>query len=235
MSETIDTDGANAPETSPPTGHIHNMGYVDLRSAKTPDDLKYIASIKNVGCVLVLEHLATALASIPMENVGTVVPVPEGDNIKIQVGQVHLTGESLAAGNPEDILFVVGQMFISTPVASVGYKELWVHGQIMALRGSEGPIGAKLGKLTGQTMYLPAKSRTVMGELSISKAFLEFLPEPEALIIMGELNIEDDVTVELLQSKIPEIVLMGEISTPRHLLALVQVITREKMGEINAR
>jgi hypothetical protein len=73
-----------------------------------------------------------------------------------------------------------------------------------------------------------------MGEETIGREFLELLPAPRALVVMGQLTFGEDVTVDLLKAKIPEIVLMGTIRTPPALLPLVQVLTIEKMGEIHA-
>ena len=49
---------------------------------------------------------------------------------------------------------------------------------------------------------------------------------------MGKLQFEADVPKELVRQKIPEIVLMGTIEAPRHLVPLLQVLTKSKMGEI---
>jgi hypothetical protein len=223
MSETVET------------GHIHNVDFLDLSSAKTTDDLAGITRISNVDCILIPEHLMTALTRIPMDNVDAVIPMPAGENVQLRVGQVWMTGEALAAGGAEDSLFVAGQLLITTPVTSVGYREIRVHGQVMAPRGSEAALGAKLGRLTGQILYLPVKARTIMAEESIGKAFLDLLPEPTALVVFGGLTIEDDVTVELLQSKVSEIVLFGQINAPRPLVPLVQVLTTQHLGQITGR
>jgi hypothetical protein len=138
-------------------------------------------------------------------------------------------------GKSEDILVIIGQVFITTPVTSVGYKEIWMHGQLFALRGSEGTLGAKITRMNGQTFYMPAEARTFMGEENIGREFLDLLPEPKALVIMGSITFEDDVTVELLKAKVPEIVLMGEIKAPAALIPMLQVLTVEKMGQIVAK
>ncbi|MEZ4663003.1 MAG: hypothetical protein R2911_36100 [Caldilineaceae bacterium] len=46
-------------------------------------------------------------------------------------------------------------------------------------------------------------------------------------------NIEPDVTVELLRSKVTEIVLNGILEGPKELVPLLQVLTVEKNGMIN--
>lgn len=214
------------------SGHIENVGMLDLRSAKTPEDLAYIKQIMNVGTILIPEHLTGTLARIPMKNVGGMVSIPEGEKITMQVGQVRMGGEGFAKGDPETTLFIVGQLFVTSPVSSVGYKEVWVHGQAFALRGSEDTFGAKLGRVEGQVFYLPAEARIITGEETIDNEFLELLPKPCALVVMGEIFFTEDVTKDLLKSKILEIVLMGCIVAPQPILSLVKVLTVERMGEV---
>ena len=214
-------------------GVIKDVGMLDLRYAKSPEDLAHIRKIVDVGCVLVPEHLAGVLAGISMSDVGSVVPIPVGDNVNCMTGQVRLTGSMLESGDAETILVIVGQAFITGEIKSVGYKELRVHGQLFAPRSGQEVISAKLAQLTGQNFYLPTDARMIMGEESIGAEFLELLDAPTAFVVMGELNFESDVTRELLKAKITEIVLMGEIHAPKALIPLLQVITKEKMGEIS--
>lgn len=213
-------------------GRIGNVGLLDLRSAKTPEDLAYIKQITNVGTILIPEHLTGVLARVPMKNVGGVVGLPEGEKITMQTGQVRMGGEGFARGDAETILFIVGQLFVASPVASVGYKEVWVHGQVFAPRGSEDTLGAKLGRVQGQVLYLPGEARIITGSELIDAEYLELLPRPCAIVAMGELRFAEDVTKDLLKSKILEIVLMGTMAAPQSLLPLLRVLTPERMGEI---
>jgi hypothetical protein len=217
------------------SGHIEDIGMLDLRWAKSAEDLAQIVSMEDVGLVLVPEHLAGALTRVSMEDVGTIVPVPTGDNVNVMTGQIKLTGEMLAGGNPEGILVLVGHVHISTPVQTVGYKEIRVYGQLFAPRGSEGAISAKLTQFNGQMYYLPPNARTMTGNNAIGAAFLDLLPEPIALVVMDNLDFEPDVTVEALKVRVKEIVLLGNINAPKAILPLVQVLTVEKLGEIRER
>ena len=223
-------------ETEQPTAkkQIHNIGFLDLRSYKTAEDLGNIASIHNVGVVLVPESLAGALSKIEMSDIGSVVSIPDGENVACMMGQTKLTGEALEKGNAESILVLVGQTFITSACQSVGYKEIRVHGQLFATCGSEAAIGAKLTHLSGQNFYLPENPRFVMGDLDITAEYLQLLPGSTPFVVMGSLSFDEDVSVELVKSKISEIVLMGEIQAPKRLLALLEVLTSEKMGTIRA-
>lgn len=102
----------------------------------------------------------------------------------------------------------------------------------MAPRESQGVISAKLTRMDGQTLYLPAEARIFMGDETLEREFLELLPKPQCIVMMGCLTVNEDVTVELLKEKVPEIVLMGEIRAPAHLIPILKVLTVEKMGDI---
>jgi hypothetical protein len=230
---------ANEEETQEPEvvqadeqGVISDVGMLDLRYAKVPEDLAHIRAIKDVGLVLVPEHLAGVLAGISISDVGGVVPIPQDGEVKCLIGQSRITGAMLEAGDPEAILVIAGQAFITGEVKSVGYKEIRVFGQLFAPRSGEAAISAKLAQLNGQNFFLPSDARMFMGEETIGKEFLELLDAPTALVVMGSLTFGSDVTRELLKDKITEIVLMGTIRAQAELVALLQVLTKEKMGEI---
>jgi len=230
MSESILSE---APvETSIPGGEIREMGILNLLAAKTADDLQGIRSISQIGVILIPEHLAVDLMKVPMHEVGTIAAIPVSDAIHLQVGQFSVPGEALAAGDPEKILVVVGQFFITSAVTTVGWKGIHATGQIIATRGSESVLMAKLMHIQGQIIYCPANPRVIMGTESYGSEFLELLDEPVPLVIMGSLTIEQDVSVGLMKSKISEIMLMGELRVSRTLLPLAQLLTKDKMGEI---
>lgn len=215
---------------------IKNVAILDLTWAKTPENLSGITKISGVAVVIVNANLAEALYRIPMKDVADIAVVPEGVRPSIMTGQVKMTGEALAEGSPEILLIVTGQIFITTKVQEIGYREIWLTGQVIAPRGSEGAISKKFTKLTGQAFYYPEGSRLVMMVSETwDRAFIELLPEQTPYtIMMGNVVIEDDVTIELLKSKISSIALMmGNIKARKELLPVVQLLTVENsMGNI---
>lgn len=216
-------------------GHIENMGVLNLLSAKTADDFDGISHIENVGCILIPEHLTTAFMKLSMENVGSVVPVPQDGKVNVVAGQARFTGEALAQGDPDTMLVVAGQMVITTVVTSVGFRGLHIAGQLLAPVGSEAALLSGIGNLTGQAVYYKPGARMFMGHEKLGREFLELIDEPIALMITGHLEFEDDVTPDLLRAKISEIALCGHLEVPRHLLAMAQLLTTDKSGQISAR
>ncbi|MDR3690409.1 MAG: hypothetical protein P4L46_13595 [Fimbriimonas sp.] len=225
-----DSDNGNANSQ----GVIKDVGMLDLRYAKTPEDLAHIRKIKDVGVVLVPEHLAGVLSRISMSDIGGVVPIPQDGSANCLTGQIQVSAEMLKAGDPDTILIIVGQAFISGEVTSVGYKEIRVFGQMFAPRSSQEVISCKLTHMTGQNFFLPNNPRIFMGTESIGSEFLSLLDEPCPIVVMGTMTFERDVTKELLREKVSEIVLMGTIEAPSHLVPTLQILTKEKLGTITA-
>jgi len=217
------------------SGEISDMGMLDLSSAKTPEDLAYIKSLHDIGAILIPEHLTAALAGVEMHDVGAVIPIASGDNVNMITGQTKLTGESLAAGDPETVLVIAGQVIVTTRVDKVGYKAIQIVGQVLAPRGSETALASKVTRLAGQLVYYPQGARFFIGDDTVTGEFLEMLQGPTSFLVMGHLNLNDDISADLLREKVSEIALMGALSVPRHLAALTQFLTVEKMGDIQVR
>lgn len=218
-----------------PRGHIEDMGVLNLLAAKSAEDFAGIASIEDVGVVLVPWSLAMAAARIPMEDVGVLVPVPEGEDVTVITGQTTTTGDALAAGDPQRHLLIVGQVFIETVVTSVGYKGIQVVGQLFAPRGSETALGAALRDVTGQVLYTPPGARFIFDTDSYGREFFEALPQQTPLVVLGTLTLESDVDAALLRRVVPEIVLFGTVIAPRALLPTLQVLTPQKFGSLVAK
>ena len=138
------------------TGEIKSVGLLNLTGMKSPEDLDRITAISSVGLVLVPQSLAPKLATIPTASTGGTIIVPDGQRLNVLTGQTTMTGEALAGPAGEDAaLVVVGQLVVTSPVEKVGYQQLIVAGQVIAPRGSEGALGARIGQLLGQTLYYP--------------------------------------------------------------------------------
>jgi len=218
-----------------PKGIVRHVGVLNLLAARSPEDLQAITSIEQVGVVLVPETLGAAIVGIPMEHVGAVVPVPVEGKYNLISGQTSLTGEALAAGDPDTVLIVAGQVVITTPVGQVGYKQIHIAGQVMAPRGSEAALTSAIKSLLGQVFYYPVGARFVMGDESFGRDYLQYLPGPTPHVVMGQMILEDSVSADLLREKIPEIVIFGEVQAPKALVPLLQVLSPERMGEICGR
>jgi hypothetical protein len=218
------------------TGTIQDVGILDLTGMKSPEELAGIQTIQDVGVILVPEPLMQALTRIKVQDIGSTIAIPEGENVRVHTGQVKLTGEALASPVGDDeVLVVAGQLHITTPVSQVGFGKLIVVGQIFAPRGSEDALATGITQLIGQVIYYPEGARFFYGKDWFGKAFFEFLDGPTALVLVGKFTVDREVPVELLREKVSEIVLVGKLQTSRELAPILQILTTEKQGEIVAR
>lgn len=218
----------------PLQGGIENTGYVDLTGIADPKELEGITQIANTGVVLVREDMASAVAKIPMRNVGQVVSVPAGKRVSIRAGIVQMSGAALenADGDAGDILVLVGQTVINGVPAKVGY-ELVVVGMVILPFEAQDMITRAITKFAGQAMPYRGKTvRTFTSDVTFDREFLELLPDETALLLMSDATIESDVTKELLQAKVSDILHMSDLYVPKHLRAMVQVLATTSMGEI---
>jgi hypothetical protein len=214
-------------------GEITGMGLLDLSAMTSPEDLAAVTGIHKVGGILVPEALLPRLMGIPMSAVGTIVPVPAGERVRVLTGQAKLTGEALASpGGDGEILLVVGQLIVTTPVERVGYQGLHVYGQLIAPKGSETAIGSALRRLNGQTIYYTGEPRLFIGNNSLGRGFFEALEQPVSLMLMGSHVLEGDVSADLLKEKVSQLILAGTLRAPRALVPLLQARCELMAGTI---
>ncbi|MCX6049485.1 MAG: hypothetical protein NT075_30670 [Chloroflexi bacterium] len=187
-----------------------------------------------IGPVIAPYGSETALGAGITKLQGPMLFYPSGAGVKIQEGQVKLSGKALANanGDPEDVLVIIGHGAITSPVEKVGYKQIVVLGQLVAPRESQAELEDYL-TVTGQASWYSGVPRLFNGNESFAAAFFEFLNEPITLIINGIAVIEADVTVELLRAKVTEIVLNGMLEGPKQLVPVLQALTIEKNGTIS--
>lgn len=225
-------------ESQPAQGRvIENVGLLDWRAFTDKSDLEGIAALRNVGTVLVPESLMSAVSALPMVNVGAILPLPTGVKVSMQAGQNRYSGEAIADGAEDTILVIMGQMLITSPVTKVGFKEIRVMGQLVAPRGSEAALSGKLASMLGQAIYYPwlgegVELRTVTGDERIGREYLEVLPGPIVLLAVGDITFEEGISPELLRSKMPAMVLVGDIMAPRELLPTIQALASERTGDL---
>lgn len=217
---------------------LENMGVLDL-SGKKSSDLSGISLIQNIGVILAPHSLTDALLHIPQRNIGTTVMLPDTQaKIKILSGQLTLSGEVFAnnSGSSDEILVIVGQVIITSPIEKVGYNEVIVAGQLIAHKKNEAALTSALSRMSGQIAYYNADTpRLFMGSDKFSKEFFELVEDKMAMIIVGNCEIESDVEISLIKQKISEVVLIGELSAPKALLPLLQMLTVTKLGKISVR
>ena len=160
-------------QTEEQTGVMRNMAVLDLTGMSSADELASIARIESISLVLVPESLSGALARIPMKDVASVVPVPDGADVRVHTGSAVFGGEALAdPGGDNVVLVVTGTLALTSPVEKVGYRQVIVTGMVLAPHGSEGALAAGLTKVTGSVQYYDhvegQRFRNLSGQTKVS-------------------------------------------------------------------
>jgi hypothetical protein len=78
-------------------GEIQGVEMLDLTPMTSAEDLAGITRISGAGIVLAPESLMPAVLGIPMDDVGMVVPVPAGAEVRKHTGSLVTGGEALTA------------------------------------------------------------------------------------------------------------------------------------------
>lgn len=187
--------------TTTDDGVFKNMPVLDLSHAAEPGDLAHIRAIEDVAVVVVPEHLAHELAAASLRNVATVVKVGKGAHVHAHTGSLMIGGDGLADPDGDnEVLLVTGVLIVTSPVRSVGFRQVHVTGMVLAPRGSESALGAGLTSVTGSVVYYrlgeAQEFRQLSGDVRLSGAAIanphgspdDVLITGGRLVITGEVS-----------------------------------------------
>ena len=191
-----------------------------------------------VGSVLAPRGSEQALGQALAGGTGAVTyyPYTDGQEVKMLSGQVRLSPAVLAnaAGRPDDILVVAGQIVVTGEVATVGYRTVLAAGQFAAPAASRDVLEPAI-QIQGQAAWFQgANPRIFNGDARLGPDFLRLLDEPTALVVLGDLDIEEGVTEDGLREKISALTVFGDVVAPAGLIGMVQVLAAEVFGDIEA-
>jgi hypothetical protein len=160
----------------------------------------------------------------------------EGQDISVSTGQVRLSGALLANSSvrPDDVLIAAGQVVVSGPVPAVGYGQVLVLGQFVAPEESRSVLEPVL-RVHGQSgWYRGADPRIVLSDMEVGPDFFRLLDEPVSLVVLGDLTVGADVTMDEVRAKIASLVVFGDVTAPAGVVAVFQVLATDVYGDIRA-
>ena len=159
----------------------------------------------------------------------------EGQKVRVFQGQTRLRGETLAnaGGQASDIAIVAGQLVLTSPVATLGYQQVVVAGQLAAPEESMDSLEPAL-HVVGQVVWYSGTARAFAGQERFDRGFFELLDEPITLVLSGAFDIGPDVPPELVREKVRAIALSGALRAPRAVVPVLQLLATQKQGVIKA-
>jgi hypothetical protein len=158
----------------------------------------------------------------------------DGQQVKVLSGQIRLSPAMLAntAGRPDDILVVAGQVVVTGDVTSVGYGMTIIAGQLAAPAASRDVLEPAIQTQGQVTWYEGDNPRVFNGDASVGPDFLRLLAARTALVVLGDLTIEEKVTEAALQEKVAGLAVFGDVIAPAGLIGVVQFLATDVFGDI---
>lgn len=205
------------------TGVIENVPVVDFTHASWAEQLDRITRIADVAAVVVPDNLAHLLVNVEMQNVGAVIPVPPDAHVRVLTGAMVMGGEALTDPGDNEVLVVIGSLILTTPVTSVGFREMFVTGMVLAPHGSEAALGAGLTRVTGSVSYFRYAAnqevKLLTGELTLRGETLANTggSPDDILVLAGQVTIAGPVAAVGFQ----RIYFGGQLILPRESEALL--------------
>lgn len=148
-------------------GEIEKVEVLNLTPLTSAEELHEITAIRKVETLIVPDSLAAELAAIPLEQVETVIRVPDGATVRTLTGSVTMSGDAFAgSGRDNEVLVVTGSLLITSPVTTVGYREIVTTGLVLAPHGSEAVLGSALSQASGAVSYYTHAENQEIKDLS---------------------------------------------------------------------
>lgn len=192
-----------------------------------------------VGSVFAPRGSEATLGPVLAGGTGVVSYYPSADwqDIKVLSGQVRLSGAMLAnsAGQADDVLIVAGQVVITGEVTTVGYRQVFIAGQMAAPAASRDVIEPRF-QVQGQAgWYRGDDPRVFYDDTSLGPDFFRLLDHPPvSLVMLGNLTITAGVTEAMLREKISGISVFGDAAAPAGLVGVLQALATDAFGAIRA-
>jgi hypothetical protein len=192
--------------------------------------------INVVGSLIAPRGSESALGAVLGDITGAVAyyRYVEGQQVKVQSGQVRLSGAALAnmAGEPSDILVASGQVIITGEVGEIGYSQLFLSGQVIAPETAQARLEPRLDVQGQVVWYRSGDPRMFMDEVELGADFFRLLDHKITLLVFGDLTISAGVTAELLMEKVADLVLFGDAVAPAEAVPALQVLATSEFGRI---
>ncbi len=119
-------------------------------------------------------------------------------------GQVRLSGAMLAnpAGQADDMLIAAGQVVVSGEVATVGYRQVIIAGQLAAPAGSRDVIEPRTQVQGQAAWYRGDDPRVFYDDMALGPDFFRVLDHPVSLVVLADLTITAGVTEAMMREKV---------------------------------
>lgn len=196
---------------------IMNQATLDLRNFSA-DAIKKIKSITNVATVIlpkdVTPEFSEAYAAVKKRNIADEISVP--GNACFYNGEVTLTQNDVT----KDSLIVCNGMAIVKDIPEEMNIKIIVNGMLIKFSNA----WVEIVKINGSKYEIDADAKLIKSipQLCIDKNFLNNLSEKTAIIACAKIEIDEEITEEMLRSKGIKFYSVAQISAAKELHGYIQ-------------
>lgn len=183
-----------------------------------------LAGIIVTGSVLAPEGSeALAAALTRLTGVYSTFPYREGQHIDERTGTIELGAAALAnrEGTQDDILLINGTLTVREEIAELGYARLVVVGVVIAPRAAQALLEPRV--TARSAIWYTAPPKVFVGNTTLSRIFFQLLEEPVTLVLVGNVTIDEDVTLDDVKPVAAAVYSTGNLRAPKDVLSLFQV------------
>ncbi|MGI5895534.1 MAG: hypothetical protein ACOX6U_01130 [Oscillospiraceae bacterium] len=185
---------------------LKDVGYVDLRSYKTPEAFRAIERIENVGLLIVPSDVPAeveeAIAGIQKVAVGAVQPVPSNAKIIMMNGAEELTAASFGFGDGEDVYYLINGAAALREFPADFHPLVIFNGLLLVHESFRKTPALRFIARNGLVQYGDFDCcKFYENTLELDRGVLSFLPEKTALVAVNSIVVAEDVDADLLAQK----------------------------------
>ncbi|MBD8069531.1 hypothetical protein [Bacillus sp. PS06] len=196
---------------------IGNVGLLNIVNA-TPESIKGIESIGNVGMVLYSKDTAPLLSQLNIGNIGGSAEIPEG--YSLLNSNITIDHSYLESISEPTFLFISGDVTFEKNLQGTALNkelQLIISGNVFVPAHLSGAVNIVIKNCLGNIItYENSLPRYENGAFTLTNSFLFSLNEPQWLVVNGLLKVEDSLDLELFEVKITKLEVNGKISLYQH-------------------
>lgn len=191
---------------------VTNIGLLDVRNIKK-DLAEKIKKISNIGLLIESDESQELLQNCKKSNVGTTLKLSGEINTIKQNGDIELDREYLEGILEPVIILVNGNLTIKEDVDSKLINDriysVVINGTLICRKNLLGSIQSK-GIVNGDVLGYKKGYNFISENIKLNDRFLKGL-KPNSKLAFNRLQITEEIDMELLQEKIANIDILGEL------------------------
>lgn len=199
---------------------MKNLPTVDLRTVTSVEAIKDIEEMKNIGVIILPENgdpdVMNAIHSIPKSNIGHILTLPNGVDVRQMTGNVTLSATILKSNS---VTLITGNAVVEEIVEECNASLIFT-GNLIYPKGCT----LNLHSATGNTKsYDYQHYLAVDDDFELDADTLDLMEYKTLLNIDGDLRVAKDVTIDMLKEKMPYFLVDGNVRCQKSIVSFLKL------------